>query len=379
MVAAGVLMGLFCALPSGRCDNPGDPFDNSRADADGPHVFYRGPNIVVKSIQRRDTANVVVTDVFPDRKLVRLTCSVPATGDRFSFSLQDQLEVPADEYPMPARMLVLSDIEGNFLAFKTMLQGAGVIDAGFNWTFGNGHLVLLGDYFDRGLNVTECLWLAYKLENEARAAGGQLHFILGNHEILNLEGDYRYVRNKYLENAVLMGEPYPRWYNNQTELGRWLRTRNAIERVGDYVFCHGGISPEITRLGLPFSEINRLARKYVGYEFEQIADFSARAVFDTKTGIFWYRGAAKNMLTDEQMTEILAYAGARRIVVGHTLSQDITALYGGRMICVDLYHDENMRLGFMKTLWVENGLAYGLDSRGFKTSIFTASFTKQED
>ncbi len=377
MVMKGFLLFVLSTLPLVLW--AGNPFDNSRADVDGPHVFYRGPNIVVKSIQRRDTSTVVVTDVFPNKNLIRLTCNLPETGDRFSFPLQNNLSVPATDYHMPERMLVISDIEGNFEAFKMMLTSAGVIDQQFRWTFGEGHLVLLGDYFDRGLNVTECLWLAYKLESEALAAGGMVHFILGNHEILNLQGDTRYVRNKYFENARLLGEEYPRLFAADTELGRWLRTKNAVERIGDYVFCHGGISPELARSGLALTDINRLSRRYLGYEEAAINEPAAQQVFNTKTGIFWYRGASKGLITDDQLSEILNYAGASRMVVGHTLVNDIAGLYNGRLICIDLYHDENLRMGFVKSLWIEEGTAFGLDTRGVKTSLLTACFTRKED
>ncbi|MBL7802572.1 MAG: metallophosphoesterase [Saprospiraceae bacterium] len=377
MVMRGFLSVLLGALP--LLVVAGDPFDVSRADADGPHVFYRGPNVVVKSVQRRDTATVVVTDVYPDRKVARLTCMLPDLGDQFTFPLQTQLNTAPEIYPEPERMLVISDIEGNFEAFKMLLLSAGVINDQFQWIFGNGHLVLLGDYFDRGLNVTECLWLAYKLEPEALAAGGRLHFILGNHEVLNLQGDTRYVRNKYLDNARLIGEDYTRWYAEDTELGRWLRTKNAVERIGSQVFCHGGISPELAKTGLALTDINRIARKYLGYEHAAINDPFAKEIFSRQTGIFWYRGAAKGLMTSEEMTDVLIFAGARRMIVGHTLAPDITAMYGGRLITIDLYHDENLRMGFAKGLWFEKGTAYGFDSRGFKFSIFTTTYSDKQD
>ncbi|MFN8301874.1 MAG: metallophosphoesterase [Saprospiraceae bacterium] len=377
MVSRGFFPFLLLVFPA--LVRGGDPFDISRADADGPHVFYRGPNIIVKSVQLRDTSTVVVTDVYPDRKLVRLTCTVPATGDRFTFPLQDQLNTSPDHYAMPSRLLVLSDIEGNFEAFKMMLLSAGVINDKFQWTFGDGHIVLLGDYFDRGLNVTECLWLAYKLEQEALAAGGRVHFILGNHEVLNLQGDTRYVRNKYLENARLIGEDYSRWYAADTELGRWLRTKNSVERIGDQVFCHGGISPELARTGLSLGDINRIARRYLGMPNAQIVDPFAREIFDTHTGIFWFRGASKGMLTDAQMSEVLAFAGASRMVVGHTLTPEIATAYDGRLICIDLYHDENLRNGFVQGLWLENAKAFGFDTRGYKFSLVSTSLPVKND
>lgn len=358
----------FLALPlSLPAGDP--PVDLSRADVDGPHVFYRGQNIVVKSVERRDTSAVARTQVYTGKMLPMLTCRIPELGDEFSFKLRAEHKVERDRYDMPSRLLALSDIEGDFKAFKTMLFSAKVIDEDFNWTFGSGHLVLLGDFFDRGLNVTECLWLIYKLETEAEAAGGKVHFILGNHEIMNLQGYTDYVRKKYFENSVLIGEDYKYWFDNQSELGRWLRTKNAVEKIGNYIFCHGGISPELVATRLSIADINRLGRQYLDKPLEQIKDSLAKAVFDLKTGIFWYRTAAKNMLAAEDMTKVLKYFGAAKMVVGHTLQPDIMTYYDGGLICIDLYHEENMRRGFMKTLWVEDGISYALDSRGEKSSL----------
>lgn len=357
------LFALPATLPATGAD------DRSKADVDGPHVFYRGQNIVVKSVEQHDTVVSARTQVYSNKSLIVLTCRVPETGDEFSFKLQDSLVVEQDNFSMPSRLLALSDIEGNFKAFKMMLIGAKVIDEKFNWTFGNGHLVLLGDYFDRGLNVTECLWLAYKLEAEAKAAGGRVHFILGNHETLNLEGNTQYVRKKYFENAKLLDEDYKRWYDNNSELGRWLRTKHAVIKIGDYVFCHGGISPELARQGMSLSEINQISRKYLGKPFDSISNFKAKAIFDYKTGIFWYRNAAKNLLTPAEVAEVLRFAGATKMIVAHTLQPDVVSLYNGSIICIDLYHEENIRQGYVKTLWMEEGICYALDNKGTKFSL----------
>lgn len=345
------------------------PVDISKADADGPHIFYRGEGIVVKQVERLDTSVVVRTQSYSDRSIIRVQCRIPERGYAFSFSLQKNLTVAADNFPLPARMLVLSDIEGNFDALYTMLIGAKVIDPSFNWTFGDGHLVLLGDFFDRGLNVTECLWLIYKLETEALEAGGRVHFVLGNHEVLNLEGRFDYVRNKYIENAALIGIDYKYWYDNNSELGRWLRTKHSVLKIGDYVFCHGGISPELVASGVPFFEINRIGRQYLGKKLESIPTASGKTLFSNQTGIYWSRAAARQKLDEKAVEDILRYAGAKRMVIGHTLMADVTSLYGGKVICTDLFHEDNLRMGFMKTLWIEDGIPYGLDSRGEKNSL----------
>ena len=116
-------------------------------------------------------------------------------------------------------MLILSDIEGNFGAFRKLLQANHVIDDNFNWTFEKNHLVLIGDFVDRGTMVTEVLWLIYSLEEKAKAAGGYVHYILGNHEIMNMSNDLRYVQDRYIRNAALMSRSYMQLFGPDAEIG----------------------------------------------------------------------------------------------------------------------------------------------------------------
>ncbi len=378
MLLKNHLLSILVAMPALLLAVDPPITDYSTVDTDGPFVLYRGNKIVVKSIVKRDTSFIPVTQTYENTTDFSLHCTVSETNDTFSFQLHNLPKAEPDQYELPQQMLVLSDIEGDFKAFKMMLLGAKVIDKNFKWNFGRGHLMLLGDYFDRGVNVTECLWLIYKLEAEAEAAGGKVHFILGNHELLNLAGNTQYVRKKYLENARFISEPYRRLYDNNAELGRWLRTKNAVEKVGDYVFCHGGISPELAASGLSLAEVNRISRQYIGREYDEIPDANGKLVFDQKYGIFWYRNAAKNQLTAEQVALVLTYANAKRMVVGHTLQNEITGLYNGQVICVDLYHEENVRIGLMKTLLIESGRCYGINSKGETSSIFTVPFPKKK-
>lgn len=371
---AAALGGTCYAPPSisTDCMAPFDPFsDYSKADTDGPYVFYRGKQMIVKSIVKKDSVVAVEVEKYAQNTPVVLSCSVAETGDVFSFPLKPVLHVEDAEYAMPEQMLVVSDIEGNFTAFKTLLLTGKVIDSEFKWTFGKGHLVLLGDFVDRGLSVTECLWLIYKLEAEAEAAGGKVHFILGNHEVLNMAGNAQYVRKKYMENAALMRESFDRLFDTHSELGRWMRTKNAVEKIGDYAFCHGGISPQLVSTGFTMQDINRISRQYLGIPFESLTNEAALSIFDVKTGIFWYREIAKGLATQAEVTAALSYIGAQKIVLGHTLQPEISAYYSGRVICVDLYHEENLRQGILKTLYIQHDACYTLDSKGELSSIFS--------
>ncbi len=223
---------------------------------DGPYVFYRNNEIIVKTIE----VNGPNTYVYTDPASVELICRFPNEADSFYVELKEELITEESSFTLPQKFLATSDIEGNLGAFVMLLSDAGVINENYEWIFGEGHLFFIGDMFDRGENVTECLWLLYKLETEAEAQGGKVHFVIGNHDIMNLIYDFRYVGWKYILNAQLIGETLESVYADDTELGRWLRTKNIIEEVAPLIFVHGGISPAVAALNLSFDMMNYWGR-----------------------------------------------------------------------------------------------------------------------
>jgi hypothetical protein len=91
------------------------------------------------------------------------------------------------------RIVAVADIHGAYGAFEKILKQARVIDDSLAWTAGATHLVIVGDVLDRGPQSRRALELIMQLEGQARAAGGRVHMVLGNHEIMNMTGDLRYV------------------------------------------------------------------------------------------------------------------------------------------------------------------------------------------
>lgn len=347
------------------------PLHASKAAVDGPHVFYKNHSVVVKAIALDNQQLVLQKKTYPTTQNLVLTCNIPDSDETFSFGIMDSILPPNTVTPqLPEKILVISDIEGNFEAFKRLLLGAGVINSDFSWTFEKGHLVLLGDYLDRGTQVTECLWLAYKLEQEARAVGGEVHFILGNHELLNLAGQAQYVHEKYLKNARAYNEPYENWYSQQTELGRWLRSKNAIEKIGNLLFCHGGISPELVQSGLSLDRINQIAQKYYGKNPSSPDNPERALIFDTMRGPFWYRDMARQKTSQSAVDEALTTYDANHVIIGHTLCKEIQLLYDHKVVCVDVFHEENLRMNLLETLLIEDGKFYKINSNGVKTILY---------
>lgn len=332
---------------------------------DGPYVIYRNDKIYIKYISKDDALKSVRTDSvsLAEKAGVVLSIQSDEPGESFTVKLKPQLNEEKTEYRGVRKMLVISDIEGNFRAFRRLLQGNGVIDKDFNWIFGKSHLVLTGDFVDRGRHVTEVLWLIYSLEEKAKAAGGYVHFVLGNHEIMNMNGDIRYVHPKYFENATLMNENYMTLYSDSSELGRWLRTKNVMEKVGDILFVHGGISREVNWLELSGSRINKMVRPFYADTTENYPDLTTGLLY-SDLGPFWYRGYYTGArATMGQLDTTLYHFGAKYVATGHTVIADtISLLYDGKLINTDVHH----ATGHSEGLLVEGNKFYRVDAVGQK-------------
>jgi len=351
---------------------PGENCGNSNPHAvksDGPYVLYKNDLILVNFIMDEHGKYDVQTESYPLSQKSTVTFNVPTdqTDKYFPVQLKAALENEPAEFPAPEIMFILSDIEGNFLAFRKLLQVGGVIDSVFNWTFGNGHLVLTGDFVDRGSQVNEVLWFIYMLEDKAKAAGGYIHFILGNHEIMNMSGDLRYVQPKYIESATLLKQPFTYLVGEQSEIGRWLRTKNVVEKIGDILFTHGGISRQVNHLAISVPVINQLARPYYGDSTYKYSDTKIDTLY-SDAGPFWYRGYYKNDKAIEQgvIDSTLTFYNIKTIATGHTVIADtISVLYNGKLLNTDVHHAK----GNSEALLIEGGKLYRILPTGEKFEI----------
>lgn len=333
---------------------------------DGPYVFEEEGSKVAYTVNGAS---------FSKSNAGVLTVQTDQAGKTFSVPLQKELVIQESEMPVrPEKVFALSDIEGNFDKFRMLLQNNKIIDADYNWTFGNGHLVFSGDMFDRGEQVTECLWLIYSLEEKAKAAGGQIHFVLGNHEIMNLQGDFRYVQGKYKNTAEVMGKSLMQLYAKDTELGKWLRTKNVAEKVGNLLFAHGGFSSKINQSAMTISDINKLARPYYDRNLGEgkYPDENTNLVMSQSFGPFWYRGYYsgndnKRVLLQPMVDSLLQKYNAKRIITGHTVFADtISVLYNNKVINTDVPHAK----GQSEALLIEGKNFYRVTYKGEKFLLF---------
>lgn len=305
------------------------------------------------------------------------------------------------------RIVAVGDIHGAFDQFVAILRAAGIIDNRNRWSGKKAVLVQTGDVLDRGPDSRKALDLLRKLEGEAQRAGGRVYALLGNHELMRLVSDWRYVSQGETEAfrnadsadlrerafavftveaekaAKAVGKPFdPAAYREafmkeiplgslemrfafeaKGEYGAWVRQRAAVARINGILFMHGGISEPVSMMGC--EGINAAVRKdllSVPVPLEQVATlFSA-----SETGPLWYRGLASEPEASLAPTldVVLERMKARAIVIGHTtVAGKLTPRLGGRVILIDT--------GMVNGEFYPGGVASALELQGDKaTAIY---------
>jgi len=332
---------------------------------DGPYIFRLADNKV--RVITTDTTGMVI-DVIKDASA---TFHVVSHSGRHSFDVAlHNVKRPEWKHKKTAKTFVMSDPHGNLDCFVSVLYGNNVINKNYEWAFGKNHLVIIGDVFDRGKDVLPIFWLIYKLEQEAREAGGKVSFLIGNHETMVLAGDLRYTDKMYPKLAEKLGMTYPAMFGSDTELGRWLMTRNTIETIGTDLFVHAGLGEDFLSRNLDIALVNETISEGMPLTKEGRNELSETAKFMFGTvGPVWYRGMVRNEdkyfpLHISILDRILQRYGVKRIIVGHTIFPDVRTFYGGKVIGVNVDNKDNFENVRSRALLIDGKHTYIVDDKG---------------
>jgi hypothetical protein len=297
----------------------------------------------------------------------------------------------ACEFTGVDRVVAVGDVHGAYDRFVDILRTASLVDDKLRWTGARTHLVLLGDVVDRGPESAKALDLIERLTKDAAKAGGALHMLLGNHEVMRMLGDVRYVtpgeysafvsadsarvRDAYMERAKAAKEPVPDpplgfvemriAFGQNGKYGKWLRTLPAVIHINDVVFVHGGISPPVAELSC--DAINETIHRQLTTELNESRRDPLSQLGTRPDGPLWYRGLAEASEDDFERSVdlILSKQRARSIVIGHTVTSDsrVRSRWGGKVVQIDTG---------MQPAYVPTGRASALEmANGVTTAIYT--------
>jgi hypothetical protein len=303
---------------------------------------------------------------------------------------------PACQIDGVDRIVAIGDVHGAYDRFVEILRASGMVDARQRWAGGRTHLVQTGDVVDRGPDSRKVLDLLERLRGESRRAGGAVHALLGNHEVMRLLGDLRYVvpgeyeafvtsrsariRNDLVEKA----EPSLREqrlkdtplglvemlaaFGPGGDYGEWLRKRDTVVQINGVLFVHGGISPDVAVM--PCDAINAAVLRELTEDIDKTRSAPLESLSARETGPLWYRGLAEESEAfAPAVDEILAKQQARAIVIGHSVTPNgrIRNRFGGKVIQLDTG---------MQPAYVQGGRASALEIRN---GVFTAIYTDRRD
>jgi len=246
---------------------------------------------------------------------------------------------------VPLRVVTFGDVHGDINAALSALRLADVIDESNEWIGGTAHVVQVGDQLDRGDTERQILDLFEGLIVQAEAAGGGFHPLMGNHEIMNVDLDFRYVTSGgFAEFADVEYDvndsqilSYPEEERGRVSAFRQgglyatsLAEHNVILQLDGTIFVHGGVLPEHVAYGL--DKINTETRAWIRGEGPESLPMAS------DDSPIWSRHYSDE--PDAQdcalLAEALSTAGADRMVVAHTVQDTINPACDDQVWRVDV-------------------------------------------
>lgn len=275
-------------------------------------------------------------------------------------------------YEKVSKILAVGDFHGNYNALVNYLLINKIVDENLNWNWGDGHLVFCGDVTDRGSGVTESLWFIYHLDLQARKSGGRVHMLLGNHEVMVMTNDIRYLNEKYAFFSKYFSRDYASNFSKNSVLGRWLRSQNTVIKINGFLFSHAGISPQVLSQQIEIDEINRIVHDYLVNKKAPKKDDITTLIMGVN-GPMWYRGYVfasdkSPLITQNEVDSILDFYDAEKLIIAHTENGSIKYLFNQKVIAIDV-PIKNKEI-ISEGLLFENGDLKRVDFEGKITRLF---------
>lgn len=229
-------------------------------------------------------------------------------------------QVPSTIIPAVRRIIVIGDIHGDWTAYKSSLKAAGVTNHHNDWTGGDTHVVQVGDIVDRKSrngtgdekSESKILRHLFDLKAKARQAGGDVHMLLGNHELMNVMGDFRYVSPMGMTDFDGKREQYFRPGGKMAK--KLACNTNAVLKIGSWLFSHAGVKADLADL-YSLEEINMHVRDFMLGKKTLNRD-------DPIMDIFWHRDYSNsNPGYCKQVQKSLDRWQAKNMAVGHTVQE----------------------------------------------------------
>ncbi|KAF9353921.1 hypothetical protein BGX26_008306 [Mortierella sp. AD094] len=256
----------------------------------------------------------------------------------------DHPSVAVDARPLTRnvsnRIVAVGDLHSDYPQTLAVLRLANIINDDANWVAGSDTLIQTGDLTDRGSGTIDIYQLFEKLRRQARDAGGEVVNIYGNHEVMNIGGDLRYVTQEDIDSFGGSKKRKAAWNIHSGWLGKFVYNNFKATHIqhGHTVFSHGDMHPDWARIGV--DAMNEKVQKAVwdGHFKDPILKTNVGLL-----GPLWNRALAKQEAgpdeTCQTIETVKQLLGVNRLVSGHTpqyKTGKILSLCGGSYLVIDV-------------------------------------------
>lgn len=247
-------------------------------------------------------------------------------------------------YPSTYKLVVLGDVHGDYYATINSLKKGKIIDKNLNWCAGKAQVVQMGDILDRKCrdeNINDedsefkIISLFIKLMKQSYESGGGFHCILGNHELMNVMGNFSYTSKKgilHFKNKLKGRRIFFFPGSNMCKI--FAKYWNPIIKIGKFIFCHGGLSYNISK-NYSLEQINKLMRQFLRGNTKLIKNVHFKRLFLDANSILWNRNFSTGEFNVSRTKELLKMKKCEYMVVGHTPQKEGINLKKGIIWCTD--------------------------------------------
>jgi hypothetical protein len=243
-------------------------------------------------------------------------------------------------YKIVEKIVVIGDIHADYEILLAVLKKAGLINDKLKWIGGKTYLVMIGDLVDgkaridnwTGDSDIKVINFLGKLIKQAKHKGGDVIILLGNHEFMNIRGNFNYSGSNGIKQ---MGGELNRlkYFNNQ--FFSFAKKCFLAVNIGGWIFCHAGIVPEISKK-YSISKLNAMLSNFLSNQMNLHEDNVFFEIISGENGILTTREFGTNNINCKRLLATLENYNANHMVVGHTVQEKINDICNKKLWRVDV-------------------------------------------
>lgn len=238
------------------------------------------------------------------------------------------------------KIVVIGDIHADYEILLAVLKKADLINDRLEWIGDKTYLVMIGDLVDgkaridnwNGDSDLKVINFLSKLIKQAKQKKGDVIILLGNHEFMNIRGNFTYSGEHGIRE---MGGELKRlkYFNNQFR--KFAKKCFLAVNIGGWIFCHAGIPPEISKK-YPIFKLNKMLQKFLSNEMTLHEDNVFFDIISGENGILTTREFGTNEVNCKRLMATLGNLRANHMVIGHTVQPKVNDICNKKLWRVDV-------------------------------------------